>query len=143
MNQEQLVRSFYDAMNSHNFEKFTSFFSDDGQFKDVSTDHVYRGKAEIRKMAEGWLKALPDMKFQVSNVIGSGDVLCAELSLVGTQTGPMQSPQGLLPASGKKINVPSCDIIRLKNGKIESLSCYYAATILLNQIGAASVKRAA
>ena len=143
MAQEQLIRSFYDAVNSQDFERFTSFFADDGQFKDVSSDHVYRGKSEIRGMAEKWVKALPDMKFQLSNVIGSNDVFCVELSLVGTHKGPLDGPQGVIPASGKKVNVPACDVIRFRNGKIQSLNCYFAATILLNQIGAMPSRQAA
>lgn len=145
MAQNQLIQSFYDSINSRDFEKFLSSFSDDGQFRDISTDRVYRGRNEMRQMAENWLKTFPDMKLQVSNVIGSGDDYCVELTMVGTHQGPLETPQGSIAPTGKRINVPSCDVIRIRNGKIHTLSCYFAATVLLSQIGAAPavVQRAA
>jgi steroid delta-isomerase-like uncharacterized protein len=143
MAQEQFIRSLYDAVNRKDLEKFVSFFSDDAQFNDVSASHVYRGRTEIRGMAENWLKALPDMKLQISNIIGTGDVCCVEVTLVGTHNGPLTLPQGSIPASGKKVSVPACDVIRLRNGKVQSYNCYFAATVLLNQIGAMPTQLAA
>ena len=143
MVQEQLIRSIYDAINSHDLNKFTSFFSADGQFKDISSEKVFRGKNEIRGMAEGWLKAFPDMKLQVSSIIGNGDSYSVELSLLGTHTGPLSGPEGEITATGKKVTVPSCDVFRLKNGKIYSLNCYFAANILMKQLGVLSMQRAA
>lgn len=143
MAQEQIIRSFYAALNSRDLGKFTSHFSDDGQFKDMSSGRIYRGKNEIRTMAEGWLKAFPDMRLELSSVIESGDVCCAELSMVGTHTGPLTGPQGEIPATGKKVNVPSCDTIRLRNGKVQSVNCYFSATVLLDQIGVTPSRLAA
>jgi len=143
MNQEQVIRSFYDAVNRHDFEKLSSFFADNGEFRDISLEQVYRGRSEIRSMGESWLKAVPDMKLNVLNIFGSGDVYCVELSMAGTHKGPLEVPTGSIPATGKQINVPSCDVIRLKNGKIESLSCYFASTVLLSQIGAMPLQKAA
>lgn len=136
MTQEQTIRSFYEAIGNHDVDKILTFFADDGQFNDKASEHVYRGKKEIRSMCEGWFKALPDVRMKVTNVIGSGDLYCAEFSLNGTHSGPFTGPAGEIPATGKKVNVPSCDVINFKNGKIQSLNCYFAATVLLGQIGA-------
>jgi hypothetical protein len=43
---------------------------------------------------------------------------------------------GEIPASGKKLNVPSCDVIQMKDGKIQSLNCYFEASVMMGQIGA-------
>jgi len=136
MMQEQAIRSFYNAVNAHDVPKILSCFTDEGQFNDKSTEQIFRGRNEIRGMIEVWLKGLPDMKLQVSNIIGDGDIYCVELSLLGTHNGPLGGPGGEISATGKRVNVPSCDVIRLKNGKIQSLNCYFASTVLLGQIGA-------
>lgn len=136
MAQEQLVRSLYEAINTHNLQKFVSMFTDDGQFTDISSGKVYRGKDEIRGMMAGWLKAFPDVKINVSNILGSGDVYSVEFSVNGTHMGPLGEGENEIPASGKKINVPSVDVIHLKKEKIQSLNCYLAATIMMEQIGA-------
>ncbi len=143
MSHEQVIRSFYNAINTHNLDKFTSFFSTDGQFTDMSSGRVFRGAKEIHLMAEEWLKTFSDMKLEVTSIIESGDNCCVELSLVGTHTGALRGAQGSIPASGKKVNVPSCDLIRMKNGKIKSLNCYIEATVMLDQIGAMEAQKAA
>ena len=55
--------------------------------------------------------------------------------MTGTHKGSMSLPTGDLPASNKKVNVPSCDVIRTKGNKIQSINCYFAATVLLEQVG--------
>jgi steroid delta-isomerase-like uncharacterized protein len=135
MAQEQLVRSMYDAASRHDIEAFVSCFADDGEFKDMSSGHVYRGKSELRSMAQDWMRGLPDLKLQVNNVIGSGDLCSVELSVIGTQTGPFRGPQGELPPSGKKVDAPSCDVIRLRDDKIQSIHCYFATSLMMDQLG--------
>ena len=131
----QIVRSLYETLNTHNLQKFVSMFTDDGQFVDKSSGTIYRGREEIREMMANWLKAFPDVRIQVSNIIGSGDLYCAEFSIVGTHRGPLTVAEGEVPATGKKINVPSCDVIQLKKERIQSLNCYMSATVLMDQIG--------
>lgn len=135
MAQEQLIRSMYDAVNKHDVEKFVSFFNEDAQFKDVSTGHVFHGRSEIRDMINGWLKTFPDMNLRVSEIFGTGDKLVTELTLTGTHKGELELPEETIPASGKQVTVPSADVFRLKNDKIQSVNCYFAATVLMDQIG--------
>lgn len=143
MAQEQLVRSMYEAATRHDLDKFVSCFSDDAEFKDMSSGHVYRGKEGIRGMAQSWMKAFPDLKLQVTNFVGNGDLCSVELSVLGTQTGPFIRPEGEIPPSGKKVNAPSCDMIRIRNGKIQSIHCYFATSVLMSQIGMTPASAAA
>lgn len=143
MDQQQLIRSFYDSLNSRDMNKMLSYFSDDADFKFESTGERFHGKNEIRAMSEDWLRTFPDGKFKVHKFIGSGDDWSVEMSFVGTHQGPLKGPMGDIPASGNKVDVPTCDVITLKNGKIRSLNCYLAGMVLLNQIGAISSRKVA
>ena len=44
-------------------------------------------------------------------------------------------PIGTIPATGKAIDVPSCDLFTIEGGKVSVFECYYLGTILLGQIG--------
>jgi steroid delta-isomerase-like uncharacterized protein len=143
MTNEELVRSLYSAINQNEPEKFASLFSDDGRFKDVSSGHLFKGKVELRSMIDGWFKAFPDLKIQIRNVIGSGELFSVEGSLAGTHKGTLESPQGPIPATGKVVDVPLADVIHVKNGKIYAVSCYMASSVLMNQIGQVPLKKAA
>lgn len=143
MTPDQTLRSFYEAASRHDIDRALSYFTEDGQFSDISGGRVFRGKNELRQMIDGWLKALPDMKLEVKNVYGTGNDWTVELNVVGTHKGAMDMPTGSIPASGARVNVPSADVIRLRNGKIQSLNCYFAATVFMNQIQPMPTSRAA
>lgn len=136
MANEQTIRSYYDTTSNHDAKKFADLFTEDAVFNDKSTGQVFRGKEEIRGMIEGWYNAFSDFKLKADKIMGSGDNFTVELTATGTHDGELSGPGGDIPASGKKVTVPSCDVIQLKGDKIQSLNCYYAAPVLLSQIGA-------
>ena len=140
---QQQIQSFYDAAGSRDIDKFLSFFADDGVFKSVSKEETYRGKNELRGMVQEWMTAFPDGKFKINKLIGNGDTWCAEVSFTGTHQGVLHGPMGDINPTGKKVDVPSCDVITFKSGKVQSVNCYFAATVMLNQLGLMPMQKAA
>lgn len=136
MANEQTIRSIYDTASKHDAKKFADLFTEDGVFNDKSTGRVFRGREEIRGMVEDWLDAFSDFNLKADKIMGSGDTFTVELTVSGTHDGVLSGPGGEIPASGKKVTVPSCDVIQLKGDKIQSLNCYYAAPVMMSQIGA-------
>ena len=114
--------------------RFVDMFSPDGYFYDVSAGQKYYGQ-DIGKAVTGYATAFPDMHRALDKVYVIGDVVVAELSLNGTQTGPMVLPTGTIAPTGKRIHTPCCDVFHLEAGKVKSFHCYTAATILFEQIG--------
>ena len=131
---EQVIRALYQAAEVQDVKQFVSLFADSGYFYDVSAGRKYRGD-EIGRTVEIYATAFPDMHRELYNFYVSGDVVVVELSLNGTHKGPLELPAGTIPATGKEIHVPCCDVFHLKDGKVQSFHCYTAATILLGQIG--------
>jgi len=97
---------------------------------------VIRGIPEFRAMCEGWWAAFPDLHHEVTAEMESGDSYACELSMVGTHTGTMHTPQGDLPATGKKIRFLSCDYVTVDRGKIVRWHAYPDMPGLLAQLGA-------
>ena len=44
-------------------------------------------------------------------------------------------PAGTIPATGKEVHAPCCDVFHIENGKVTSFHCYVAVPILLGQLG--------
>ncbi|MCM2348663.1 MAG: ester cyclase [Bacteriovoracaceae bacterium] len=135
MANEQTIRSYYDIISKHDAKKFADLFAEDGVFNDKSTGQVYRGREAIRGMIEGWYNAFSDFKLKPDKIMGSGDNFTVELTATGTHDGELSGPSGDISATGKKVTVPSCDVIQLKGDQIQSVNCYYAAAVLMSQIG--------
>lgn len=131
---EQIVRTACTAAeNPLDIEGFINLFGEDGYLTNVSAGKTYHGR-EVGDLVKSVAASFPDMHRKLDRFYIDGDVVVVELSLNGTHTGPLETPNGIIPASGKKIQVPCCDVWTVKGGKIRSFHCYLAATILFAQV---------
>jgi predicted ester cyclase len=131
---EQLIRNVYQMAEEQKIQEFVDLFTEDGVFYDASVGKEYRG-ADIGRTVEVYAKAFPDMHRELYSFYLSGDVVCVELSLNGTHKGPLVLPMGTIPATGKKMSTPCCDVFHIENDKVKIFHCYPEGTILLGQIG--------
>ena len=113
-----------------------SRFADGGYFYDVSADKKYYG-ADIGVTVDLYAAAFPDMHRELYSLYFYRNVVIVELSLNGTHRGDLVTAAGTVPATGKEIHAPCCDVFRIENGKVASFHCYLAATIIQAQLGLA------
>jgi hypothetical protein len=138
-NNEKTVRELYRTAEVKDIKAFTSLFTTDGYFWDVSAGVKYYGQ-DIGKTVEIYARAFPDMHRELLQVFVKDDenVVIVELTLNGTHKGPLALPAGEIPASNNVMNAPCCDVFYLENGKVKAFHCYTAGTIILGQLGALS-----
>jgi steroid delta-isomerase-like uncharacterized protein len=133
---EQLIRRLYylAEATSKDTPQFVSLFADRGYFYDVSAGKKYYG-ADIGLPVDIYSAAFPDMHRELDSFYFDDNVVVVELSLNGTHNGDLATPTGKIPATGKVIHAPCCDIFHIENGKVTSFHCYLAVTIILAQLG--------
>jgi steroid delta-isomerase-like uncharacterized protein len=133
---EKFIRSLYAVAETKDSKLFTSMFTEDGYFYDVSAGIKYYGK-EIGKTVDIYATAFPDMHRELIDVYvkDADNLVIVELTLNGTHKGPLALPVGTIPATGKVIKTPCCDVFHIENGKVKSFHCYTAGTIMLGQLG--------
>jgi ketosteroid isomerase-like protein len=133
---EEAIRRLYHLADaaSKDTAKFVSMFGDGGYFYDVSAGKKYYG-ADIGETVDIYAAAFPDMHRELYSFYFQDNVVVVELSLNGTHKGGLALPAGTIPATGKKISAPCCDVFHLKDGKVVSFHCYVAVPILLEQLG--------
>ena len=131
---EQLIRKLYQVAEEQKIQEFVDMFTPDGVFVDYSINKEYRG-AEIGRTVEVYAASFPDMHRELYKFYSVGDTVCVELSLNGTQKGPLKLPFGTIPATGKKMSTPCCDVFHIENGKVKSFHCYPMGTIIFEQLG--------
>ena len=133
---EKLVRSLYAVAETQDSKLFTSLFTEDGYFYDVSAGVKYYGK-EIGKTVDIYATAFPDMHRDLIDIYVKDDenLVIVELTLNGTHKGPLELPVGIIPATGKVMQTPCCDVFHIENGKVKSFHCYTAGTIMFGQLG--------
>jgi ketosteroid isomerase-like protein len=121
---EQIIRAAYKIADQQDVDGWAGCFAEDGTFANESIGVTYRGRKEVGIPVRIFATAFPDMHRDLQNAYVAGDVVVVELTLNGTNTGPLEVPNALLPPSGRRMKAPCCDVFRLKNGKIQSFNCY-------------------
>ena len=90
----------------------------------------------VRMMLQGYVVGFPDNRFEVKNVVESGDQVALEGDWVGTHTGPLPLPDGSsVPATGKALRSPFVTIFRVREGRIVSHRGYWDLAGFLAQLG--------
>ena len=71
------------------------------------------GRESFRNQWKQWIASLPDLNFEVKEIIAEGDRVVTRWHLTGTHTGP--EFQGI-PTSNKKVAVDGVSIDTIKDG---------------------------
>jgi len=59
-----------------------------------------------------------------------------EVTWTGTHTGPLETAEGTIPASGKRQETPAAIVLTFEGDKIKENKQYFDLMTLLKQIGA-------
>ena len=134
---EEFVRNAYAIAEVKDIEGWIDCFVSDGVFVDNSVAVTYRGP-DVSKPVEYYGAAFSVMHRELYDVYVTGDVVVVQLALQGTHDGALHLPFGMLPATGKRMDAPCCDVFKLADGKIERFDCYPEGSVILSQLGVLS-----
>lgn len=85
--------------------------------------------------AKGFVVALPDSRLEVETIIVDGNRVVCEGRYTGLHSGPLMTPQGEVPPSGRKLNLPYADVFEIEAGRIARHRTYYDQMEFAQQLG--------
>jgi ketosteroid isomerase-like protein len=135
---EEIIRELYAVAEgaSLDLDRFVALFAEDGYFLDMSSGQKWTG-AEVRQPLEGLGSIFPDFHRELLKIYSAADgVIVVELRLQGSHAGDFPIPGGVLHATGKRFDVPCCDVFVLEQGKVKAFHCYNMRSVWLEQLGA-------
>jgi steroid delta-isomerase-like uncharacterized protein len=136
MNPVDLLKANLEAFGAGDIEAFKSTLAGDAVYNELGTQRSVEGRDAIAELTFGWREAFPDAHAIFNNVLETADGAVAELTWEGTQTGPMETPDGTIPASGNSISLPASVVATIEGGEIKETRQYFDMFSLLQQIGA-------
>ncbi len=117
MNRKRIVRDlFLQAWNHGQFQAISPYLGDAPLFH-------YRGRSwetgleELKGLIAFWRRAFPDLRFEIINLVGEGDLVAANLVFTATHRGPWQD----IPPTGRSIRVEEMMFFRFEEDKIVEL----------------------
>jgi len=123
------------AYNEKNWDKVKETVTPTVVYDEVGTHRRIAGSTEVIDAWKAWAAALPDSKATFDREVASGNTVTLELTWRGTHTGPLQTPNGTIAATGRTIEVQAVQVIDLADGKAESIRHYFDMGTILEQLG--------
>jgi steroid delta-isomerase-like uncharacterized protein len=131
---EPVVQAAYRVFNGRDFGALESLCAPDAVLTNVATGEQYHGAAGVKAFMLGWLGPFPDGHIEIETLAQSGDVAVCEFRGIGTHTGTLHTPMGDIPATGRTVDVPFCDVIRVRDGRIVSIRTYFDSATFAAQL---------
>jgi steroid delta-isomerase-like uncharacterized protein len=144
MSAEETVREFIRAYNAGDRAGFRAVVTDDFAYREYCTAREVRGGDEAVDVCLAWRVALPDLTGSVERLSSTADGFVWETVWRGHQTGPLTLPDGgTVPPSGVQTEVPACQVITVRDGKVSEINHYFDALGFMTAIGAIPAPAAA
>ena len=124
---------FFDHFADGDMQAADDLFADDCAFNMPAGP---LDKTGHRAMGEAFKAALADAHMVVDNAVDGGDTVFLEGRFIGTHSGDFQTPDGTIPASGNKVELPFADYFKVSNGKIVEHRTYFDQVTMMRQLGA-------
>ena len=131
----RIANEYVDALNAHDYDRLRAYHSEFFQSL-MPGQPGPAGEAGHRAFLEANWTAFPDLTFQITQTIASGDYVVDTWVGTGTHSGPMMTPAGAsVPPTGRKGSIPGIDLFEIKNGKIVRADVYFDTMTLMAQLG--------
>jgi steroid delta-isomerase-like uncharacterized protein len=135
---QDTAKKLADAYTKHDVDAVAKLYASDAVAYDPMYPEPLRGRDAIRKDAASYIRAFPDLRFEILNAIEKDDRTgAAEVRLTGTQTGPMDTPTGeQIPPTNKRTENRGGGFVKLNDrGEIIEERRYYDVGTILRQLG--------
>ncbi len=130
-----LARRIYELFSNDDFEGALALAAEDVEVVFVPAGQTFRGHEGFMQFMQNFKTAFPDIKLTITNQVATEDSVVSEFIASGTHTGPLMSPAGEIPPTGKRAEWPVCEVWRTRDGKLTSIHNYQDMATMLRQLG--------
>jgi steroid delta-isomerase-like uncharacterized protein len=129
-----LVDRHYEGINRHDLEMAVAVLSDEVE-SILPGGPPMNGVEPFKGYVRVFWTAAPDAHIEGHRYFESGDTIVVEGTYSGTHTGPLMTPAGEIPATGRHFAFTFCDVLQARDGKVSSHRVYFDQVDFLSQLG--------
>ncbi len=127
----QIINTYIDTFNRHDLDAWLATFAPDGSYNDPTTTQPLSGQA-LKDHFGGVLTRFPDVILETVALHAiTADLVVWRWVMRGTNTG--SSPG--LPPTGRRLNLPGCEFIEVRQGLVQRVEGYFDRLSLREQLG--------
>ena len=124
-----------EAFNKRDWDRMRSVLAPDAIYSEKGSNRNVKGADEILQVARDWDSAFPDLQGNITLAAGSGTTAVLEITWTGTNTGPLQTANGTLPATGRSVEFEDAQVYTIEHGQVVSFRNYGDFVTMLTQLG--------
>ena len=124
------------AYNAKDWDRARAALAPEVVYEEVGTHRKIKGVDDVLTAWKGWATAIPDSRASFQSELVSGNTAVLEITWTGTHDGPLQTPDGEIAPTGKKIELRAIQVVDVANDRVKSVRQYFDMGTLLQQIGA-------
>jgi steroid delta-isomerase-like uncharacterized protein len=125
-----------DAFNRADWDRMRASLAPDLHYTETGTGRQIDGVDPYIDLCAEWRAAFPDVVGTVTNTAQGEGLAVLEIHWEGTHTGPLATPAGILPASGKRVAADASFWARYEGDRISEVHHHLDVLALLQQVGA-------
>lgn len=130
-NRELILRHFEEIFHRGNLAFVEEAYTEDAVIHDSVLLRIPAGPGGIRQYVRTYAGPVPDLHFEVKDLIADGDMLAAHWTATGTQVGTLLA----VPSTGRVATASGVSIYRMEEGKIAEVWDYWDIIALLKSLG--------
>jgi len=96
---------------------------------------VFDSREEVRAWMKSFFDAFPDIRHSIGELEVDGQRAAVDVHVDGTQTEPLVTPQGTIPATGKPIDFTARNEMEIASDAVARLRIDFDAAGFMRQLG--------
>jgi|ERR671925_2211400 predicted ester cyclase len=124
------------AINAHDAAAIGALYAEGAGLKEPAGE--FMGREAVVQYWERFFEAFPDLSVRDTFKAENGDTAINEWTASGTNSGPMETPEGTIPATGRPVTIVGCDLLTVSEGLITEHRAHYDQLGFMSQLGLAS-----
>lgn len=96
-----------------------------------------KGVQAAKEYNQNWLKAFPDARIENKKLIVQGSTVVVEGTFSGTHAGPLKTPMGDVPPTGRKLKGDFIQVFEIDRGLVKRDYLMYDQVDVMTQLGMA------
>ena len=141
----RMVDAAFEAINDQDWDHLYGFHMDNVVMSVPDLPDPLKGREAVQERLQAWAEALPDLTWKRLRGFAQGDWVCVELVISGTHKGSLRhgldqgtletQKDGIIPATGRRIEIRGCVVYKVEGGEISESHIYYDQLNLMKQLG--------
>jgi steroid delta-isomerase-like uncharacterized protein len=123
------------AYNEKDWDRARAALAPEVVYDEVGTHRKLKGVDDVLTAWKGWATAIPDSRATFHSETVSGNTAVLEITWKGTHSGPLNTGEREIPATGKKIELRAIQVVDVADDRVKSVRQYFDMGTLLQQIG--------